>query len=469
MALTSGVWVTDASLPRIGGQHIDRGHLSDVDATRVTHWLLDARQPETALQTFSAIRQHPAPHVYLKPTLMITGDMTLPQEWLAAADFRLAPEDFHSELPGDMLTAIDKIVAYINSLPDAESVVDRNAAFKVLRLIASRGTRIQATASASQLSGFVYPLILPLLGGDDATALQTLEFLESQRLLQGSFQSKVHLCRHCGSAFLNFLEVCPECQSPDLTVDEHFHHFKCGYVGPSADFRKDGSLKCPKCELQLHHVGVDYDKPSILYGCNECQFEFQDPEIRSDCFNCGRNAEPERQIHQVIKRYSVTALGESAALYGLDKLFTSILESNVRLFSFDIFKAMVAMEAARIQRYKRFHSTLLAVDLTDLDELYMRFGSRAKEIYDEVSRLFKGVLRESDAITSFNESAFLLLLTETDVEGANIVVQRLSAEMQEVLGANLGHIPEMRTLIAPVEPGCDPKAILEDLLRDDAG
>lgn len=40
--------------------------------------------------------------------------------------------------------------------------------------------------------------------------------------------------------------------------------------------------------------------------------------------------------------------------------------------------------------------------------------------------------------------------------------------MREVLGANLGHIPEMRTRIVPVEPGCDPEAILEDLLRDDA-
>lgn len=468
MALTGGIWVSDASQPTAAGQHIHHDHLADVQAGQVTHWLLDARQSSTALQSFRAIRSHPSPQVYLKPTLLITGDVTLPPEWLAAADFQLAKGDFSPDLPGDILSSIDKIVVYINSLPDAESAGDRNAAFKILRLIASRGRRIEATPSAGQRSGFVYPLILPLLGGEDATALQTLEFLESQRLLQGSFQSKVHLCHHCGSAFLNFLEVCSECQSPDLTLDEHFHHFKCGYVGPSADFRHDGGLQCPKCDLHLKHVGVDYDKPSILYQCNECQHEFQDPEIRSDCFNCGRNAEPERQIHQVIKRYSTTALGESAALYGLDKLFTSILESSVRLFSFGVFKTLVAMEAARIHRYKRFRSTLLAVDLADLDELYTRFGSRAQEIYDEVSQLFKGVLRESDAITAFNESAFLMLLTETDAEGANIVEQRLSSEMREVLGANLGHVPEIRTRIVPVEPGCNPEAILEDLLRDDA-
>ncbi len=464
--MSGGVWVNDPTQPAGAGQHIAPEQLADARADRVSHWLLDARQGAAAQNALCTIRRHPAPHVYLKPTLLLTGDAPLPPEWLAAADFHLDIRDHSADPPRDMQAAIDKILAYINSLPDADSALDRNAAFKVLRLIASRGMRMGAISSADQHSVFVYPLILPLLGGEDATAIQTLDFLASQRLLQGSFQSKVHLCHHCGSAFLNFLEVCSECHSPDLSLDEQFHHFKCDYVGPSADFRRGGGLQCPKCERGLQHVGVDYDKPSILYLCNECHLEFQDPEIRCDCFNCGRNAEPERQIHQVVRRYSTTALGESAALYGLDKLFTSILESSVRLFSFDIFKILVSMEASRIQRYKRSHSTLLALDLADLEVLYMRLGSRAQEIYDEVSQLFKGVLRESDAITAFNESAFLLLLTDTDEQGAKIVEQRLSDELRQVLGANLDYNPEIRTRVVAVLPGCDPESILEDLLRE---
>ena len=34
---------------------------------------------------------------------------------------------------------------------------------------------------------------------------------------------------------------------------------------------RGGDLVCPKCNRQLRHIGVDYEKPSKLFTCFNCE------------------------------------------------------------------------------------------------------------------------------------------------------------------------------------------------------
>ena len=61
--------------------------------------------------------------------------------------------------------------------------------------------------------------------------------------------------------------MCPKCKIKKLFSEYSIHHFVCGYVGPESDFFQDKKLICTKCNRELRHIGVDYDKASIITEC----------------------------------------------------------------------------------------------------------------------------------------------------------------------------------------------------------
>ena len=92
------------------------------------------------------------------------------------------------------------------------------------------------------------------------------------------------------------------------------------------------------------------------------------------CYNCGRTAEPELQTVRTIQAYTVSAIGMNAAEFGLEALFTSILDTELRLYSATAFSDFFNVEKARIRRYKKSTSSLTMIHFQDLDDLYIRLG-----------------------------------------------------------------------------------------------
>lgn len=439
--------------------------LGDINGDEIQYWLVDGRNPVAGQETLRAIRQNPAPYVYLKPVVLLVADKVPDEVVLQQADAWFPFADIRRDLPRDKARAFQDIRRYIGGLPDAAQASDTNLAFKVLRFMASRELELAARMTAGHRAGFVYPSLAPFFGAEDDGPLRVLDFLDEQRLVHGEFQSKAHFCHHCGSAFLNFLETCPHCGSPDLLVDELIHHFKCAHTAPSRDFRQGDQLVCPKCTRRLRHIGVDYDKPSIVYSCNQCSHAFQDPKVDTTCYHCERSTEPEHQVHRVIKHYSVSAIGKNTAMYGLDTLFSSLLESELNLQGYDTFGAFFRVERARIARYHKSASSLLMMSLADLDQVYLEAGARAKEIFGELGQLFRAVLRDSDVLTARTESVFVILLTETDVVAAERALERLRERLTGLLEVNLGRDPNIQAQLLAVEEGLDLDDAVERFLK----
>lgn len=445
-----------------------REQLGDIDVTEVSYWLVDARDWAAGQRALASIRQNPCPHVYLKPVVLITAHDTLPAKARDTADLHVHIDGFRGKLPDAAEERFQTIRDYIDGLPDATESSDKTLSFRVLRFLASRDNALQAHMTTEHRSGFIYPALLPFFAEQDNSHLQVLEFLESQRLIRGEFQARAHLCRQCGCAFLNFTEACPDCASPNLRVDELVHHFRCAHTAPMDEFRQQGELVCPKCDHHLKHIGVDYDKPSMTYQCNSCNSRFQDPAIISTCFNCGHSADPEQQTHCEVKRYSVTSIGQNAAVYGLDNLFTQLLENEITLQPFPVFRQFLQVEIARIKRYALSASSLLFIDLVELDKLYLSVGRRAGEVFGEMGALFRAVLRDSDVISSRSESVFVILLTETSGSAANVALQRLTQGIHDLLTANLGYEPIIRHRIVSVDALLDLDTVTESFLKDHA-
>ncbi len=427
-------------------------------------WIVDSHNEQEAVQVLHAIRQHLAPSVYLRPVLLLTDNGSAERYREFGADEWSTHERFNLHTWADIAGRLEPINQWIETLSDCHSPADTNIAFRVLRMITARSREFSPLLADIKMTGYLYPELESLFVKGGVDLLQTLDFLESQSLLKGRFFSRAHFCSHCGSAFLNFKETCPQCQSNDLRVEELIHHYRCAYVGESVEFHKGGHLSCPKCERPLKHIGVDYDKPSVVHQCNECGHSTQHPEIVTTCYSCARTMEPENQLVRTVKSYEVSAIGRNAALFGLENLFTSILENDLKLFSDNSFRDFFEVEKARVARYKKSVSSLATIQFKALDQLYIKLGERAKDVFGELSTVFRAVFRRSDVITARNESLFLVIMTETNRDSAEIAVLRLSRGVEELLLHNLNYAPELGVSVNEIDSELELDAVLEQLL-----
>lgn len=435
----------------------------DTDLARsAAAFLLDVKRSGDVEAALRRIRAHPSPTVYLKPAVLLSHgpppDPRFERVFDAVWDWAAAP----ATPPPGIVAALERIRRQASAFEAANPAGDTQRSFKLLRFMATRSQEFVPEHTTRTQAGFSYPPLDTFFdenGGIDVP--ETLAALEAQHVLAGRFVARIHACTHCSCAFLNFQEVCPHCAAADLTAEELVHHFRCGYTAPLADFEGERALRCPKCDRDLRQIGVDYDKPSMIFTCNECSHTFQDPEVTSTCFDCGRTAPPELQLHREIKAYRVTALGENAALHGLDSLFMSVLRRRVQVFEYGIFKSLIEVEAARIDRYGVSKSSLVVLSLEGIEHAYAELGQRAREVFEELTRTFNTVLRRSDLLTARNDSLFLALLTETGTDDARRAIERLREAVDELLQAHLQQPPKLNAAVLPITAEMEVESVVD--------
>jgi len=364
-----------------------------------------------------------------------------------------------------MSTVADNINDIINQLPNFNQHKDANVALKILRYMHVRNQKLYPQRGVYSKIGYHYPQVDLFFNKEDGSLNKLLDFLEEQNLLEGKFYDKAYTCGNCRCGFLNFREICPQCKSAHLDIQDIIHHFHCAYAGPLSDFEQNQRMICPKCKKELKHIGVDYDRPSIIYICQDCDYSTQDPDIDTVCFNCGRNATPENLDHKDINEYSLTALAENAAIFGIDNLFRNILSDTLKLTDVEVFKDYLFIEVSRIARYKNFTSTICLLCVENLDDVYLELGLKSKEFFNELAGIIQKVLRTSDIITSYNDSIFLFLLTETPVEGAEIAMNRLQESINELLQHNLQKAAAIKTQVINVDGQKDVDELIEEIIE----
>lgn len=458
-----GGYASLAQLPEVAPDAVGA-----LDASRIRVWLLEAKDVEEAYPGICALRQNRSPAVYLRPIVLCLENDQGPQELLNAADGSSLIEGLTAEILAKTLSRFDSINLWIERAQQLAEKKDTSIAVKYLRFIASRGRAFAPMKTTRYNTGFIFPEFLPFLKKDDTADLQaTLDFLLQQRVVRGDFITRAHHCSQCDCAFLNFKESCPDCGSDDLQLDELVHHFRCGHIGELKEYREGGELSCPKCERSLHQIGVDYDKPSIVYQCRSCSHSFQDPQVMTTCFNCGHTTAPENLSVRDVMSYSITAIGSNAAEYGFETLFSNLLEVELKLYSPKTFREILQLEVARIERYKRSQSCLALINF-DLEKLYLELGARAEETFAELSAVFSSVLRNSDVISAQTESLFLLLMTETTEQQAQLAMKRLTEGIVALMQTNMHYEVKLQVAFHNIDAQLNLDQTLEDFLQTHA-
>lgn len=187
---------------------------------------------------------------------------------------------------------------------------------RLCRYAISRGNYTFSSEPAPGLSNgymslYYHTIWLP---GEQTSQADERSYFHKQLLKLGyirrtRFIERMHVCPTCNNTHLLFFESCPKCGSSDIHEEPVIHHFRCANVSPESTYLWDGELRCPKCKHMLRHIGVDYDKPSSIYTCRQCDNNFMYPDMRVLCTEDKRTWRPDELKPIDVEEYEFTPDG----------------------------------------------------------------------------------------------------------------------------------------------------------------
>lgn len=303
------------------------------------------------------------------------------------------------------------------------------------KLVKEKIELLKPQANRDSFCGYWYPEVNGVFETTPGKEIEHLESLAELGYLERSFFDRIHLCPFCSHFVLNFREACLRCDSTNIEIVEMLHHFRCGYVASEVEFRDGIRYVCPKCNRLLHHIGVDYERPTSNYLCASCKHIFPEPKISCCCLNCGGVFGVEKAVMRTIYNYRLGIKGILAANRGtieeveLSKVF---IDADFAVYTFSFFKERLIQEIRRAYRYGRSLSIML-VGVDHLEVYEAKFGKGAAvSLFKSITLVLKEVLRDSDIPALYSEDTLSFMLPDTSLEGAFIAAERMRKKVFEL-------------------------------------
>jgi hypothetical protein len=407
-------------------------HLMGYDAI-----IIDARDSEFARFILKKIRTHYNPEFYLKPVFLI--------------NYKESKDPFLNYLHDGLLYSYDQIkeisevvrqIFFRTTQLDYQIITSFEAQTmkKVLNFMFTRDLKtLKPFVDLNSIIGYTYPEIsVNFDNAEEAQVLEILEWAEREGLVWPDFHERIYLCNSCSSGFLSYREVCPHCNSSNSKSEDLVHHFPCAYIGPISDYKNavDNSLTCPKCSKVLRHIGVDYDKPSIIHHCNSCDNNFQDFYVKAKCISCTQDIEVQYLIPKSINIYKLTKKGRAAATNGFLSSGQEI-EDIFGTLNIATFKIMLHYELERIRENQALKTSIALIHLENIFELYNKVGKKAqKNILEDLVALLRENIKPSDFIAFENSSSLYIGMVNTDAMKAEQELMNISIHIERIMKTN---------------------------------
>ena len=332
----------------------------------------------------------------------------------------------------DILLAVENVLFFSQKYLKENS--EDGAVLSFLQGVAESGVPlIEPVASPFKPNGHFYPDILNITRELENEEVY-LDALSERGFFVKRLRNRVRLCSRCSACQVNYREICPVCSSIDIVRGQMIHHFQCGHVDALENFSKGSDLICPKCDQTLRHIGIDYEKPSDYFKCSECHAIVPEPTVELECLVCGLTCAPGETQEKNIYSYEFTEFAweavRSGKILGVD--LTSILyDRHTNLFNKQYFEIELKRELIRMKRYKSSF-TLVFARIENIAEIQKNQPDR---VFWYLNSLFKALtqgLRELDTTCVWESNILGLILSETNQDGALVVVERMHQKMQSL-------------------------------------
>ena len=406
----------------------ERG-LFDADAM-----IIESTDEKTVLAMIHQIRSMRFKNFYLKPIFL--SHSKLPTKVLLQSD---GVFDF-----SQIKQLMAKSAVISSRIQEVRSVNSRYSfkeatIVKLLQYLYTRDIDLIPIRSRSASIGYIFPFLTNIIPqSENNILLDVLKLGTDENWLTQKIIDKVNLCKTCLGCYLNFRESCTNCKSIDLKSIELIHHFRCAYIGPAKDYEKDGKLICPKCDKELRHIGIDYDKPSEINECNDCGHQSQESTMKALCVDCGTENDLQYLQTRAISNYQLTSFGRDLAVTGIKKFDTKALPTSHdnRIIPYEVFTIMHRHELERSQlRNNDSQIGVLVLRepvLSHLDQM------TREKIMRESLLAISHYLRPVDFVTARDLNTFLMILPEIKSKDVAVLKEILDYNVQKLLGDNLG-------------------------------
>jgi hypothetical protein len=398
--------------------------------------IIEAGDLNFTLHILKKVRSHLNPEYYLKPIFLLKGNENRDPLINNLIDGVIYSLDQIKMVLPVMQQIYMKIadLSFTKSLSFEAQIID-----KVLNLMYTRDKKeITPIPYFNSGVGYTFPEISVNFGyRDEWQVLDIMEIAENEGLFAGEYMDRVYLCNNCNGGYLSYREVCPHCGSTNATSEDLIHHFPCAFIGPISDFKNeiDNQLNCPKCNKMLRHIGVDYDKPSIIYTCHKCSSKFQDISVRAKCVMCAHDTEVQYLIPRDIKSYRITKKGETSAQTGYVSTSKDI-EDFIGTVKLDTFKTMIKYEIERLKQTD-YASNIAGIYLKNAGELYSMIGaSSQRALLRDLVEIIRRNIRSSDLITFQNVNTVLLSLNEIPTKVAENILREIIGIISRLISKN---------------------------------
>lgn len=400
--------------------------------------ILDARDTEFTRIIVKKFRSSSNIDFYLKPIFLINN--------------KESEDPYIKELTDGIIVSFDQIPETINDINQIHmrtSQLEQSASGsfevqifkKVLNYTFTRGTNsFKPYHDLNSSIGYCYPILSVNFDSfEEAKALELFEWAEKENLIWPDFYDRVYLCSNCKGGHLSYREICPNCDSANMRSEDLVHHFPCGYIGAISDFKNnvDTVLNCPKCSKNLRHIGVDYDKPSIINHCQNCNEVFQDYSVKAKCIQCQTDTDVQFLISKNINVYKLTKKGRTAALGGIHTSEFALNDEVVGTVNIKTFSTMMHYEQERIKSNPSINSNIAVLYFENIFDLYRAFGkSKERELLGEFVNIIRSNITPADFICINNPSVISVCINDATLEESKIMVLKIIDAVEELVMNN---------------------------------
>ncbi len=411
---------------------------------QVDHWqlydavIIDGTDPVLVKLLLKKLRTDPNPDLYLKPVFII--------------HYTNVNDPVTEQLHDGIIFSTEQIaekVAYIETInkrmehldPEQLSTYEAQLFKKALNYMYTRDLRnFKPFPDISSSIAYSYPLLsIHFYSFEEAKVLEVLEWAQQQNLIWPDFTDRIYLCNSCSSGRLSYREICPSCESANLKSEDLVHHFSCGFIGPMSDFKNkvDSTLLCPKCSKTLRHIGVDYDKPSVINHCQNCNQVFQDFAVHAKCLQCAADTDVQYLVPKNIYLYKLTRKGRHAAISGLSGSDNKKVADVFGAVDEKTFTVMMHYEQERA-RQQSFNNTNIAVlNFENMHELLVKVGKgNEKKLITELVQIVRENINPADFICLPHVSTLYLCLRDKHIEQSERSVAHICQKINHLVSDN---------------------------------
>lgn len=302
---------------------------------------------------------------------------------------------------------------------------------------------VMAVRDASVAQHYRYPLLEVLEDDETPNAFAWLQLMTQQGWLEeAELLDRVRLCVSCGSGRLNYVDVCPECQTLEIARQPSLHCFTCGHVGPQEHFLKDGLLLCPNCLSRLRHIGSDYDRPLENYRCRSCHAFFVDAEVEARCLDCGHAHAPDKLRVREVRNYRLAEAGRLRCRQGYS---ASVVETDhfgqLNLLTQKTFHELLNWQLQMVRRYKKPGFSLLGLRFVNLAATINELGElRGHALVDSLVERLQEAVRDTDRCCRISEEILWVMMPHTEAEGLQVVRKRLAQGAEQLASGQIGRL-----------------------------